>query len=149
MDWPGRELAPVVAEGALAPLECSPVIRIIALEGGFKPLVHVLGQGHLAVTRDELVKRHLFGRNRIETVVGPLGVAQIHEHFPAVLLVTGPVVEGDQTINCIAGSAGITRLHFPGGKLMQLRPVSADKFGDQFLHNNRLDRLFQFGTEVT
>ena len=59
---------------------------------GSKPVFQTFGKGYLAVTGDELVKGHLFGRNRGEAVVGPLGIAQVHEDLPLVILVAGPVV---------------------------------------------------------
>ena len=84
-----RKLAHEVAKGTLAPFERSPVIRVITLEGGFVPLVHVLGQGHLAIAGDELVEGYLLGRNGIETMVRPIGIAQVKKHVPTIPLYAG------------------------------------------------------------
>ncbi len=77
---------------------------------GCKPILQTFGWCHLAVAGDELIERHLLRCDGVEAVVGPLRLAQIHEHFPVVILGTSTIVEGNEAINRIPIAPGIARL---------------------------------------
>ena len=133
----GRELALKMTEGTLAAF---PQDRFVCQS---KPILQPLGQCHRAITRDELIERHLLGGDRVEAVVGPLSIAQVHEHVPVVVLIASAIVQGGQPVDGIPRAAGVTRLNLGRSQLMQSSPVATDIFGDQFPGDNRRNRLAQ------
>ncbi len=80
-------------------------------------------------------------------MVGPLGIAKIGKHAPAELVLPGAGVESCQTIDRVPGAAGTLRLHLVGSEGAQVPAVPADELRDQLLPDDRLDHLFQPGTE--
>ena len=101
MHRPSGKLAHVVPKGAPAAFpQGGCILRC-------KPVLQAFGWSYLAVSGNELIEGNLLGSDGVEAVVGPLGFAQIHKHFPVVVFGAGPVVERNEAINRIPIAPGV------------------------------------------
>ena len=98
VNWTVGNLTHIVAKGTIALLEAFQIFCMMS----FIPFFHTLGHCHFPVSGDELIKRHLLRSNRVKAVIIPLCISQIHEHFPAIFLISSPVVERYQPVNSIS-----------------------------------------------